>query len=293
MTKRPSPLVVVLLLVSLFALAEDARAASKTHPPLKKTASFGDYTANTYYDQNSNTKDAYYEILKNKKSIYTGHATENGEKIVIGTLYKDDPDASLVTMGKDITGDGQPDLVISEWTGGANCCLIFHIFEIGSKFRKIADIDAQFGDQGPHFVQLTKGPGLQIQIYDWTFANWNTDFADSPAPKVILQYAGGTYVMAPELMRTPSADLKDVAAKIVQIKTDSKGLKGSWPDAKIPPELWAEMLDLIYTGHRIVAWQFLHDAWPPTVSGKEKFLDDFMTQLKKSPYWKEVAKLAT
>jgi hypothetical protein len=100
----------------------------------------------------------FVHLISTVRQIFRYKATESGEKFVIGTLNKDDPDAGLVTMGKDITGDGQPDLVISEWKGGANCCLVLHPFEIGKGFRKIATVDAEFGDQGPHFVHRGKGP---------------------------------------------------------------------------------------------------------------------------------------
>jgi hypothetical protein len=233
--------VVLAAAAAMFLIALDAAAqsaASKKAPPLQKSASFGVYTANTYFDPDSNDTDAYFEILKNKKRIYRHQATESGERFVIGTLYDDDSDARLVAMGCDITGDGQPDLLISEWTGGANCCLIFHIFEIGAKFRKIGDINAEFGDQGPHFVHLRQGPGLQIQINDWTFANWHSDFADSPAPRVILEYKHGRYVMASSLMCTPTVDWDHVAANVRKVRDETKDLKGSWPDADIPPLLW-------------------------------------------------------
>jgi hypothetical protein len=277
------------------AFASPVRAASSDKgPPLQKSASFGRYVTNTYFDPASNAKDAYFEILRDKKSVYRQQATQNGERFVIGTLYDDDPDAKLVTMGRDITGDGQPDLVISEWLGGANCCLTLHIFEIGPRFRKIADIDAEFGDQGPHFVRLAKGRGLQIQIYDWTFANWHCDFADSPAPKVILGYHERTYRVAPDLMRTPTVDMKGLAAKIQKIRNETKDAHGSWPDANIPPQLWGTMLDLIYNGHRILAWQFLAMAWPQKVRGRDSaFINDFMKQLRKSPYWKSIAQLGS
>lgn len=294
LTSKRDLLLVISLVIFSIAFAAPARSTSKDKaPPLQKSTSFADYVANTYFDPDANTKDAYFEILCNKKVVYHRRATENGERFVIGTLYDDDSDAKLVAMGRDITGDGQPDLVISEWTGGANCCLTFHIFEIGSKFRKIADIDAEFGDQGPHFVRLAKGPGLQIQIYDWTFANWHVDFADSPAPKVILQYVDGRYAMAGDLMRTPVVDMKDLAAKVQQIKADSKDVHGAWPDAEIPPQLWGTLLDLIYTGHRITARVFLDQAWPPKVVGKDAFFRDFSDQLRKSPYWKSVAQLGS
>ena len=271
-----------------------ARSGTKPGPPLQESISYGSYVATTYFDPASNSKDAYFEILKDTRSIYRQQATENGERFVIGTLYKDDSDAKLVAMGRDITGDGQPDLVVSEWTGGANCCLIFHLFEIGTKFRKIADIDAEFGDQGPHFVHLDEGPGLQIQIYDWTFANWHSDFADSPAPKVILHYKDGAYRLAPRLMRTPQANPSDLAAKLEKIRAEAKSSRdGSWPEADVSPELWGTMLDLIYAGHWSRAWQFLEEAWPQKIAGKEAFKKEFTEQLKKSPYWKSIEKLGS
>jgi hypothetical protein len=283
--------------IATFLIASElpARCALSRHSaPLQKSASFGAYTANLYFDPNSNTKDAYFEILKDKKSIYRQNATENGERYNIGTFYDDDPDAKLVAMGRDITGDGQPDLVISKWSGGANCCLTFHIFEIGPKFRKIGDIDAEFGDQGPHFIQLDHGSGLQIQIYDWTFVNWHTDFAQSPAPRVILLYKHGRYRVAPDLMCTQTADMKEVAARVRQVTDQAKDLHGgSWPDADIPPVLWATMLDLIYTCHRLTPWLFVDTAWPQKVHGKEDFVNDFTAQLKQSPYWKSISQLGS
>jgi hypothetical protein len=271
--------------------AAQARS-SKQGPPLQESVSYGSYAANTYFDPASNSNDAYFEILKEKRNIYRQQATENGERFVIGTLYKDDADAKLVTMGRDITGDGQPDLVVSEWKGGANCCLAFHIFEIGRRFRKIAEIDAKYGDQGPHFVHLDRGPGLQVQIYDWTFANWHSDFADSPAPKVILQYMEGTYRVSPRLMRSLRVDTNELDARVEKIGSEAKGSHdGSWPGAEVSSELWGTMLDLIYTGHGRRAWQFLEDAWPRNIRGKGVFRKDFCEQLKKSPYWESIQKL--
>jgi hypothetical protein len=282
------------VLIAAAAVSAALAASSAKAPPLQKTATFKSYTANTYFDPNSNSKDAYFEILNDGRRIYRQQATENGERFVIGTLYDDDSDAKLVTMGRDITGDGHPDLLISEWTGGANCCLVFHIFEIGSKLRKIGEVDAEYGDQGPHFVYLTKGPDLQIQIYDWTFANWNTDFADSPAPKVILEYRAGRYRIAPDLMRTPEVDMNALAATISRIRANCKDMKpGKWPNAQIPPELWGTMLDLIYGGHRLVAWIFLDEAWPKQIAGKEDFVLNFTNQMKTSPYWDVVSQLGT
>ena len=61
----------------------------------------------------------------------------------------------------------------------------------------------------------------------------------------------------------------------------------------MPAELWGTMLDLIYTGHRIIAWQFLEEAWPQTVAGKAAFKQEFIEQLKESPYWELVSQLGS
>jgi hypothetical protein len=77
----------IFLAACVLAFARGASAqSSKSAPPLQKSASFGTYTANTYFDPNANSKDAYYEILRNKNSVYHGRANENGERFMIGTI---------------------------------------------------------------------------------------------------------------------------------------------------------------------------------------------------------------
>ena len=251
------------------------------------------YVARVYFDAKAKDgSDAYFEILKNDKRVYLQKARHKGEKFFIGTMYKDDPDAAFVKMGMDITGDGQPDLVISEWLGGANCCLLFHIFEIGQTFKKLGTIDAEFGDSGPHFIhpdKNSKNTALAIQIHDWTFANWHADFADSPAPKVMLRFSDNAYRIAPELMRAAMPPARDLAARADAIRSYAPSAKrGSWPRAEISPDLWAAMLDLLYSGHEDDAWKFLDQAWPSKVQGKDVFARDFRAQLARSPYWPAV-----
>ncbi len=282
------PAILILTAIAGFAAPSQAEAPVIVTPHQEETVA--PYVARIYFDAKAKDgSDSYYEILKNNKRVYIQQAKAKGEKFFIGTMYKDDPDAALVKMGMDITGDGQPDLVISEWLGGANCCLIFHIFEIGQTFKKLGTIDAAFGDSGPHFIHPdkdSKSTGLSILIHDWTFANWHTDFADSPAPKVMLQFSGGAYRMAPDLMRTAPLGASELAARAAEVKSGS-ARGGEWNQA-LSPQLWSTMLDLIYSGHAADAWKFLGDAWPPNVQGKDKFANDFRAQLAKSPYWHAV-----
>ena len=283
--------VLILALLAGFAAPVHGDPPVQVIPHQEETVA--PYVARIYFDsKEKDGSDAYFEILKDGKRVYVQKAKEKSEKFFIGTMYKDDPDAAMVKMGMDITGDGQPDLVISEWLGGANCCLLFHVFEIGPTFKKLGTIDAEFGDSGPHFVHPdkdSKSTGLNIQIYDWTFANWNTDFADSPAPKVILRFSDNAYRVAPDLMRTPAPAANDLATRAAVVRDNAASAKGgAWPDAKVSPQLWDTMLDLIYSGHADDAWKFLDAAWPSKVQGKDVFARDFRAQLAKSPYWPAV-----
>ena len=47
---------------------------------------------------------------------------------------------------------------------------------------------------------------------------------------------------------------------------------------------WGEMLDLIYTGHEDLAWQYFEMVWPAKKPGKDKFLADFKEQLALTAY---------
>jgi hypothetical protein len=288
--------VVAIFVLALIGTIAAPRRCVAAHPSVPSTPHFEQtslpYVVRVYFDKSGGGSDAYYEILRDDKPVYKQQARGKGEKFFIGTMYPDDPDAPLVKMGADITGDGQPTLVVSEWTGGANCCLKFHVFEIGSTFRKIGVIDARFGDQPPHFAHLDKtgrSRGLQIMISDWTFVNWHSDFADSPAPKVILRYSDGVYRVSPDLMRAPMPAAKDLETKASEVRSFPASAKGgAWPNASVAPELWATMLELIYSGHDAEALKFLDTAWPPKVSGKDAFARDFRAQLAKSPYWSAV-----
>lgn len=224
-----------------------------------------------------------FEILRDGIRIYK----QTGWDFSIGDWTYDpvkSQENGAIAMGRDITGDGKPDLVISEWTGGMHCCYPSHIFEIGEEFRKIASLDAQHGEV--HFANLDGKPGLEATLPDWTFAYWKTSFAESPAPEVILRFQGGKYRMAGDLMKKPPPDSAVLERKVRKVLGDER-----WKEREVASSLWGVMLDLIYSGNAEVAWKFFDRAWPPEIKGKEQFLADFRSQLSQSPYWPEIKSL--
>jgi hypothetical protein len=119
---------------------------------------------------------------------------------------------------------------------------------------------------------------------DNTFAYWNTYYAASPAPEVMLAWNGETYAPDTDLMAAaaPSdTDLKEQAATIAA--------SDQWTEADMDPDLWRQMLDLIYSGHADLAWTFLDDGWPVDRAGKDTFKTNFRCQLAQIPYWNAIA----
>jgi len=105
-------------------------------------------------------------------------------------------------------------------------------------------------------------------------------------PDVILRYQDGAYRIAADLMRKPAPSREDLESNAVQVLDDASWRGETGLEKNLVPEsLWSTMLELLYTGHPDLAWQFFEMAWPPDISGKDEFLSEFHASLKKGRYW--------
>ncbi len=269
----------------------------ESEPEVMKEQIFRDFQIRIYL--NNETGQGRLEILKKGRRIYEQQAEgrfsvyqEDREDIEYGKSFVKEhkihpkDDYEVVPIGKDITGRGIPNLVISEWSGGAHCCYKFYVFELDEKIRTIAVLEVSHGSLS-HFADLDGDNVPEFITQDWTYAYWNTSFASSPAPGIILRFGKDNYELAEKLMRQPVLSESEMAKRISDIKADE-----TWKTEKNPPPLlWATMLDLIYTGNMNAAWKFFDKAWVKRVKGKDKFLREFREQLKTSPYWSEIEKM--
>lgn len=252
-----------------------------------------EYSFRFYTSEIGNIEAGYgaFEILHKGERVYY----EAGRRYSVKTAENDDyaPVSGESLKIKDITGDGIPELIIGVWSGGAHCCFSTIIFSLGEEFKKIAEIDG--GDTSFDFKNF-EGDGIyELVGRDWTFAYWKTSFVNSPAPQIILRYMNGKYIIASDLMRKQSPSQKEIEANLAEIKEKFARPGGSIRpdpteslDDEVPPELWGDMLDLIYTGNGKTAIDFFNKAWPDHKKGKEEFLAAFKMQLSKSKYWQEI-----
>ena len=263
--------------------------------------SFGEYTVLIGRDSQCSSKRGRpcFEISRNGTVIHREDGVDTfGSEFVIGAMEYDEEESAderkrkpiHPKLGDDVTGEGMPDAVITEWTGGAYCCQRVHIFEIGPRFRVIGTIDVGMTDGSP-FFRLNRVPDLMAFALDNTFLFWaGANHPYSPVPEVILRYRDGRYRVTTDLMRHSAPPTGRLRRDAAELRSEWAGDCGVYADHQFSNFScwWGEPVDLIYTGHADLAWKFIDEAWPPKVKGKAQFLKDFRKQLAKSPYWPEI-----
>jgi len=186
-------------------------------------------------------------------------------------------DARLESVGKDITGDRVPDLVIQAFSGGMHCCSQATVLSLGPTFRVVSSIEGADGDI--EFDDLD-GDGIpEVKVGDWRFAYWREyAFVETQVPEVILRYQDGGYRPACDLMKRPAPDRAVLERK-------ARALTDGWLNGDPPAEFWGYALELIYDGNADLGWRWMERAWPPSVPGKAEFLNDMRERLQGSPCW--------
>lgn len=247
------------------------------HLTLESKESFRDFVASIYEDKKNSDQYIIVQQLDQVVFFENGHSYNIGQEDINGLT-------PLTTMGKDINGNGIPDLVIYQFTGGAHCCERYYVFELGEKFKRVATIDnIEFG----HFEKQKNRKDLIFDTYEIIFKYWHTSYAQSALPSVKLRFCDEKYRLADDLMRKPPPSRTKLIKLADSIRKDDWTSKKTF-DETVPPILWISMLDLIYSGNAESAYKLFDLAWPPGIKGKEKFLDEFNKNLANSEYWSEI-----
>ncbi len=196
----------------------------------------------------------------------------------------------IPVKAKDINGNNIPDLVVENFSGGAHCCYEFWIYELGKDFSKLLELS---GDAEPKLVDLDNDGIYEIKHSTSLFAYWHACYACSFLPEYILSYKNGHYSLAKELMKKKAPDDKELELIASKIKFTNKPWDSEDTGSFEAPELFSEMLKLIFTGNMNTTWKFLDLAWPRTKPGKMQFKKDFLKQLSTFQYWNDLKNLSS
>lgn len=222
-----------------------------------------------------------YENSYESMSSYAGMSLRNADKNPL----------------EDITGDGIPDLVIDEYSGGAHCCYLTTLLELGETAHSIS---LGGGDWVAKFEDLDHKPGKEAIVSDGAFKYRWSDYASSPGAQVILRHDNGSYIMAPDIMKQPPYTEKQINKIISVIKnsnysnfryatnlntadsTSAKALSNYFTN------MLSKVLELIYSGNYFQALQIVDATWPGNKNEKEAFLKDLKETIQKQQYGKDI-----
>lgn len=208
--------------------------------------------------------------------------------------------------GTDIDGDGLPDLLLYEHSGGAHCCWTVRHIECGPRPRLRGFLNT--ADSEPVYRDPQGSGRFEVRLADMSYAYWNAPFGPSPKPPVVLRFSQGRYAMAPELLRAQGPTAAELAKKTREIrdwimhfnrifervKQGGPPPENDWvwnsrplimwhhEQVSIPPQVWGMMLDLIYSGRCREALTFVDAIWPAGKPGKEEFIQDVIEQVLSS-----------
>jgi len=263
------------------------------------------------------SKEQRLAILQKGKPVFQTTPKEN-EGAAKWTLH---------SMGNDLDGDGQPDLHVSSFSGGAHCCTTHYIVKLKPKVSKLA-VYAANNVGGGDFLEP---PGRKTPIMvtaDDSSAYGFAPYANSYFPAVILEVSPkGRFQFAQDLMRSKlpgqpppvcaqpaaignpwlkercgeytsarrNARVAEIKTKLAEIKQGRSADQLKWDDyyaTGVLAAVSAEMNRYAYTGHAAAALNWLETLWPGNDAVKLKMLNTLRTAWSKSVFAEDLKGLA-
>ena len=175
-------------LIVAFVLATSLAAAPAAALAMTQTAHSGNVTATfTFNGKFPNFSGETITIAQGGQVLY--------DKPVVSKFCQTDcaPGSTNATRSSvhvlDLEHDGQPDVVLDLYSGGAHCCSIEQIFSFDPGTMTYVKTERNFGDPGERIVDLGHNGRHEFLTADDSFAFAFTDFAASGLPIQILTFS--------------------------------------------------------------------------------------------------------
>jgi hypothetical protein len=196
--RRFAPLVVCLAACA----AAPAQAAAKT-----ETATSGQVTATLTYAHDA--KDSSYSdlhlVIQRGGSVALDQAVRSSDCADACWPGAGALDSKSVSV-RDLNGDGEPEVVLDLFTGGAHCCLVTQVFALdGATYRLI---EHNFADPGYTLKELNGDGVPEFSSGDYRFEYSLASYAGSFVPIQVWRFKDGGFADVtrefPKLIRADS-----------------------------------------------------------------------------------------
>lgn len=272
MKKFSQKIILLSILISTFSLSSrafDGRSEKRKH---------GAYRTSLVQDFHTGLG----KIVIKKGNIKFFEEAEVDNHYYFGNRFEPNSDEPAdIFSGRDITGNGIANLVISNWTGGAHCCHFLNIFELGKKFKKLVTVEAL--SSSIKLIDLDHDGYPEIEFWDGSIDYQFACFAGSPGGRVVLKFQKDHYAVATHLMKKPTPAAKKIKLLKQNLIRGFRNEKS--PD--LPYSFLEALMNLSYSGHFKLALQLTDETWPSEKPGLGKFKSEFSQALRDSQYWKE------
>ena len=102
---------------------------------------------------------------------------------------------------RDLEGNGEPDVTLDLWTGGAHCCTILQVYAWDPARMTYTLTQRDFGDPGYRVVDVAGNRQLELESADDRFAYAFAPFAFSGLPLQIWRFQAHRFVDVTRLFR--------------------------------------------------------------------------------------------
>jgi hypothetical protein len=129
----------------------------------------------------------------------------------------------------DLAHDGNLDVVLDLYSGGAHCCTIEEVFSYDATTNTYSEVEHNFGNYGDVLKDISHDGRTEFIGADDAFAYLYTSFAGSGLPIRIFSFTGGKFV--PVTRSYPALIRKDAANWLRYYKRNipnGEGLIAAW-----------------------------------------------------------------
>jgi hypothetical protein len=222
---RPSLLIICTATVLSLVAAPAALATTQTASAGNVTATF------TFNGTYPNFTDMQLSIAQGSTVFYDEPVVSKPCGMFCAPGSSSGPGTSVHVL--DLEHDGQPDVVLDLYSGGAHCCSIEQIFSFDPGTMTYVKTQRDFGDPGEQIVDLRHNARYEFLTADDWFAYEFTDFAASGLPIQILTFSDRHFSNVtrqyPKLIARDAAGwMKAFKSMAKQHYSDSVGVVAAW-----------------------------------------------------------------
>jgi hypothetical protein len=184
--------------------------------------------------------------------------------------------------GTDITGEGNPDIIIQTYSGGAHCCFDTFLYDLGTDLTEIPVHASPGGNQCGRFEDLDGDGIYEFLSFDDSFAYRYCAYAGTPVVRVVLKYEPGEgYV--PASHEFAHLYTEDISVHTQWAQRVRQGPPYSGWDNTSKCSVLPLVLDHLYSGCPDMAWAALYKYY--TFPDVEEFRVDMEQVVYESPYF--------